>query len=117
MINTLDCNVTTTINQIGAVVRVTGEIDVYTVSDFKLALDRALQNNDVVCIDLTNCEYMDASGFSTLIGCKKYADEYSQRIVLVVNHRIERTMKRLGLDVLFEIVTSADEMPVKAGVI
>ena len=93
------------------VLGVTGEIDVFTAPEFKIAINEAIESGltDLV-VDLTQVSYMDSSGFGTLLGATKRVRPNGGSINLVgCNDAIERMMKITRLDSVFNLFRTLDE--------
>ena len=93
------------------VLGVTGEIDVFTAPEFKIAINEAIESGvtDLV-VDLTQVSYMDSSGFGTLLGATKRVRPKGGSINLVgCNDAIERMMKITRLDSVFNLFRTLDE--------
>lgn len=85
------------------VVKVTGEIDVYTAPEFKSAISKAIDAGaqDLI-IDLTNVSYMDSSGFGILLGATKRVHPKGGTINLLgCSEAITRMLKITRLDTIF----------------
>jgi anti-sigma B factor antagonist len=87
------------------VVKVTGEIDVYTAPEFKSALNKAIETGATnLIIDLTNVSYMDSSGFGILLGATKRVRPKGGTINLLgCSEAITRMLKITRLDTIFGI--------------
>lgn len=85
------------------VAKVAGEIDVYTVPEFKAAVNKAIEVGAMdLIIDLTKVDYMDSSGFGILLGAAKRVRPKGGTINLVgCSEAIERMLKITRLDTIF----------------
>jgi len=85
------------------VVKVTGEIDVYTAPEFKSAVNKAIDTGAVdLIIDLTNVSYMDSSGFGILLGATKRVRPKGGTINLLgCSEAITRMLRITRLDTIF----------------
>lgn len=93
------------------VVRVAGEVDVYTAPELNDAINEAIESGarDVV-VDLAGVDYMDSSGFGTLLGAAKRVKPKGGSISLVgCGEAIRRMLKVTRLDTTFETFPSVDE--------
>lgn len=103
----------TAINEVSQVpvVRVVGEIDVYTAPDFKSAINKVIDSGATkIVIDLTDVSYMDSSGFGTLLGATKRIRPKGGAISLIgCSEAIERMLKITRLDTIFGMYPTVDE--------
>ena len=93
------------------VVRVAGEIDIYTAPEFKSAINEAVSSGatDLV-VDLTDVSYMDSSGFGTLLGAAKRLTPKGGSVNLVgCSKAIERMLKITRLDTIFRMFSDVDD--------
>jgi anti-sigma B factor antagonist len=88
------------------VVAVTGEVDLYTASDLKAALSHAVDEGCTnLVIDLTNTNFMDSTGLSTLVSAQKRMRSRGGRLVIVnVDPSLAYTFQITGLDLVFRVV-------------
>lgn len=93
------------------IVRVAGEIDVFTAPSFKSAVSRAIESKagDLI-IDLTDVGYMDSSGFGTLLSATKRIKPVGGSVILVgCSEAIERMLNITHLDTIFAVCSNLDE--------
>ncbi|HUV06027.1 MAG TPA: STAS domain-containing protein [Armatimonadota bacterium] len=93
------------------VVKVAGEIDVYTAPEFKSAINEAISSGaaDQV-IDLADVSYMDSSGFGILLGAAKRVRPKGGSISLVgCSETIQRMLRITGLDTIFGMFANLDD--------
>lgn len=87
------------------VVKVHGEVDVYTAPKMKEEMQRCIDTGLTnVVVDLAGVAYMDSSGLGVLIGALKRAREAGgELIVSAPNARIARIMDVTGLGRIFNV--------------
>ena len=67
----------------GAVVHLSGDFDLHTCADARLAVDELLAvGMSPVYVDLSAVTFMDSSGLGTLVGLQKRANTSDLRLVL-----------------------------------
>lgn len=93
------------------VLRVVGEIDVYTAPEFKSALNKTiLTGASHLVIDLTDVSYMDSSGFGALLSATKQVRPKGGTVNLVgCSEAIERMLKITSLDTVFGMFPCLDD--------
>ena len=93
------------------VVKVTGEIDVYTAPEFKSAVTEAIETGAVsLIIDLTNVSYMDSSGFGILLGATKRLRPKGGCINLLgCSEAVTRMLSITRLDTIFGIYRNLED--------
>ncbi|MHB0912384.1 MAG: STAS domain-containing protein [Armatimonadota bacterium] len=93
------------------IVKVQGEVDVYTAPELKAVLHQAIDVGAVtLVVDLSNVEYMDSSGFGTLLGATKRLRPDGGKISLAgCNKAITRMLQLTRLDSIFDMYESVDE--------
>jgi anti-anti-sigma factor len=93
-----------------AVLRVTGEIDIATVDQFRealvLLLDRHLKD---VIIDTTGVSFMDSTGLHALVDGKRIIHEKGCNIVLVASRPVRRVLEVIFPEPLFAARVSSME--------
>lgn len=83
----------------GTEISVTGELNVHTVADVRLALGQAIDDGtgDLV-VHLGNAEIGDATGLGVIVGAHHRAQRAGRRLVLAdASMRLERLMRATGL--------------------
>ncbi|MDQ3152186.1 MAG: STAS domain-containing protein [Actinomycetota bacterium] len=87
----------------GAVVTVTGEVDLHTSSTLRAALDRALGGTaPVVVVDLSAVTFLSSSGLSALVELRRGAESRARAVRLVGDGRpVRRPLQAAGLVDLF----------------
>ncbi|MEN6372797.1 MAG: STAS domain-containing protein [Armatimonadota bacterium] len=93
------------------VIKLTGEVDVYTAPQLKQQMIGMLEAGaNQILIDLTEVEYFDSTALGVLIGGLKRMRERDGNLSLICpNPRIRRVFEITGLDKIFDIYNSADE--------
>ena len=88
-----------------AVVRVAGEIDVYTAPLLRDKLDEQLRNGSAdLVVDLTEVSFLDSTGLGVLVGRLKRVRTIGGTLRLVVSDgRVLKVFSITGLDKVFEI--------------
>lgn len=90
-----------------AVVRVTGDMDVMTVPDLRLALHELLDGTCDVVVDLSAVEFLDATGLGVLVGAHRRAGRAGVRLELRdPTRRIRRLLAVTRLDRVLRVTTS-----------
>lgn len=94
-----------------------GEVDVYTAPQLKQQMIALLeQGAKQVVVDLTNVEYLDSTALGVLIGGLKRLREAEGNLMLICpNPRIRRVFEITGLDKIFDIHNSENEVQPAAG--
>ncbi|MHB1000539.1 MAG: STAS domain-containing protein [Armatimonadota bacterium] len=93
------------------VIKATGEIDVYTVPEFKSSINKVIDSGakDLI-IDLTDIDYMDSGGFGVLLGATKRIRLKNGVILLAgCSDAIERMLKITRLDTIFGMFPNIDD--------
>ncbi len=92
------------------VVRVSGEVDLYTVPDFDGALKEAVEKGDsTVIVDLSQISYLDSSGLSSLISAYRRLSAGGGTMFVVasaVNPSVRRALEITRLDALVNVCDS-----------
>lgn len=100
------------VNAATHVVTVHGEVDLFTVPEFKDRIAGPIEAGKTrVIVDLSDVSFIDSSSLGVLIGAhKRLAAEGGDGLVVVVADRaIANTLKITGLDQVFEIVANREE--------
>lgn len=93
------------------VLRVSGEIDIYTAPLFKQSVVKLVSegNNDVV-IDLSEVTFMDSSGFGTLLGATRRLRPSGGGLHLAgANSTIQRMLRLTRLDTIMQVYDTAEQ--------
>ncbi len=107
----MNLSVTSTDDGDVAVVRVHGEIDVYTAPVLREALDKHVAAGRTrFVVDLSDVSFMDSTALGVLVGRLKIVrtQEGSLRVV-VVQERVRRVFAITGLDKVFPIHATVEE--------
>jgi anti-sigma B factor antagonist len=93
------------------VIRAAGEIDIYTVPDFKVAINEAIDGGAKrLIVDLTDVSYMDSGGFGTLLGATKRLRPQGGSICLVgCSQAVWRMLKITRLDTIFAVYPTLND--------
>ena len=88
------------------IVAVSGEVDLYTAADLRAALSHAVEEGCTsLVIDLTNTQFMDSTGLSTLVSAQKRMRSRGGKLVIVnVDPSLAYTFQITGLDLVFKVV-------------
>jgi anti-sigma B factor antagonist len=94
------------------VVAVTGEVDLFTVPEFKERIAAPIDaGKHRIVVDLSAVTFIDSSSLGVLIGAHKRLALRGGALVIVCHDRaIVNTFKITGLDEVFEIVGSRDDV-------
>ncbi len=63
-------------------VEVSGEIDLAVADELKATLDPAMQGNQLVVVDLSECDFIDSTGIAILVTAQKQLAEQGGRLAL-----------------------------------
>ncbi len=93
------------------VIKLDGEVDVYTAPQLKQQLISILEaGKQQVVVDLSGVDYFDSTALGVLIGGLKRIRERDGNLTLICpNARIRRVFEITSLDKIFEIYNSVDE--------
>ena len=94
------------------VVSVTGEIDLFTAPEFKQRISEPIDAGKArIVVDLLGVSFIDSSSLGVLIGAHKRLKLREGSLVIVCDDRaIVNTFKITGLDEVFEIVPTRDDV-------
>jgi anti-anti-sigma factor len=82
----------------GVEVTVFGELDMASVPRLRTQLDRAVERNDDVTIDLRACSFIDSTGIAALVGAAWRLKEQDRVLhIRGARDRIRRTFELAGL--------------------
>jgi anti-sigma B factor antagonist len=95
------------------VISVSGQIDLYTAPDFKMATTRAIDDGvNHLVIDLTETTFMDSTGFAVLLSARKRLDRLGGSIAIVSpDAGIKRLFDIAGLSTVFAIYDTRSDIP------
>jgi anti-sigma B factor antagonist len=99
------------------VVRVGGEIDVYTAPKLREQLiDLVAAGNYHLVVDMENVDFLDSTGLGVLVGGLKRVRAHDGSLELVCSQeRILKIFRITGLTKVFPIHSSVDEAMASAG--
>lgn len=103
----------TTINGISniPVIKVAGEIDIYTATKFKSELNGSVDSGarDLI-VDLSDVNYIDSGGFGALLGAVKRVKPEGGTVNLVgCSETIRRMLRITNLDAVFGIYENVED--------
>lgn len=86
-----------------SIIKLAGEVDVYTAPDFKDAINKVITDGaKYLVIDLAEVSYMDSSGFGALLSATKRVKPEGGTVNLVYcNEAVERMLRITRLDSIF----------------
>lgn len=92
------------------VVRVTGEVDLYTSPRMREAILKSLsRRRPNVVVDLSGVSYMDSSGIATLVEALHETRNRKGRLVLAgLNDRVREVFELARLHSVFELAASVE---------
>lgn len=84
-------------------IKLEGEIDVYTVNNLKDRLNQLLdQHMEDIRVDCSTLTYIDSTGLGSLIGIRGRMSEENKELVLInVQPNVKKLLKITGLDKIF----------------
>lgn len=96
------------------IVKLTGEIDVYTAPKLKVKLlPLTEQSGKMIQIDLANTTYLDSTGLGVFISAYKSTIENQSQLELIhVQDRVLRLFKVTGLDEIMDLKTEVTDREV-----
>jgi anti-sigma B factor antagonist len=96
------------------VVRVAGELDLHTSPQLRDHVIALIGNPPVrVALDLSDVVFMDSSSLGILVTCLKRVRERDGEMILIgVTGSPMKVLTLTGLDRVFDLVPSADALPV-----
>jgi len=94
------------------IVQVSGEVDLYNVSELKKALFSITDGrHHSIIVDMKNVNYMDSSGIGALVAGQKKMRAHNGRFALMNIHEdVLNILKLATLDRFFKIYDSEDEI-------
>jgi anti-sigma B factor antagonist len=103
---------------LAAIVHVRGDVDLLTASAFRACVHTTASsdtNHGGMIVDLSELEYIDASGLLTLEEARQLCREHSRELVLVASPpHVERILEMLELTELLPVLNSAEALSVRA---
>ncbi len=101
-----------------AIVHVRGDVDLLTAPEFRACVHTTASsaaNNGGMIVDLSELEYIDASGLLTLEEGRQLCRQQSRELVLVAPPPyVERILEMLKLTELLPVLTSAEALSARA---
>ncbi|HMB19804.1 MAG TPA: STAS domain-containing protein [Spirochaetota bacterium] len=94
------------------IVEVSGEVDLYNVSELKKALFSVTDgSNPSVIVDMRNVNYMDSSGIGALVAGQKKMKAHSGKFALMNIHEdVLNILKLATLDKFFTIYETDEDL-------
>lgn len=94
------------------VLQVSGEVDLYNVSELKKALFSITDGNFTsVVVDMKNVNYMDSSGIGALVAGQKKMKAHGGKFALInIHDDVLNILKLATLDKFFQIYESEDDL-------
>lgn len=94
------------------IVEVSGEVDLYNVSELKKALFSVTDgSNPSVIVDMRNVNYMDSSGIGALVAGQKKMKAHTGKFALMNIHEdVLNILKLATLDKFFTIYETDDDL-------
>lgn len=94
------------------IIEVSGEVDLYNVSDLKKALFSITEGNyKSVIVDMKNVNYMDSSGIGALVAGQKKMKAHNGKFGLMnIHDDVLNILKLATLDKFFTIYPSEDKL-------
>ena len=103
---------------LAAIVHVRGDVDLLTAPAFRECVHTTASsdtNHGGMIVDLSELEYIDASGFLTLEEGRQLCQQHSRELVLVApSPHVERILEMLKLTELLPVLTSVEALSVRA---
>ena len=94
------------------VLEVTGEVDVWTSPILEQALEKAMEQQSIVGIDLRNTSYLDCSGLTVIAKAWNQTRDNESDVRLIVHKdqkHFHRILEITGLDKIFEVYHSFED--------
>jgi anti-anti-sigma factor len=94
------------------IIEVSGEVDLYNVSELKKALFSITDGKHLsVIVDMSNVNYMDSSGIGALVAGQKKMKAHNGKFALMnIHDDVLNILKLATLDKFFKIYESEDEL-------
>jgi anti-anti-sigma factor len=94
------------------IIEVSGEVDLYNVSELKKALFSITDGKHLsVIVDMSNVNYMDSSGIGALVAGQKKMIAHNGKFALMnIHDDVLNILKLATLDKFFKIYESEDEL-------
>lgn len=107
----MDLEISTTREEKACIVRVAGEVDVYTSPQLKTALlDAVGESCQAIIVDLDQVGFIDSSGLGVLVGALRRSREAGGDLRIVsTRETVVKIFRITGLDRVFPIYPTLDE--------
>lgn len=107
----MDLSLTTDVDGRGAVVRVGGEVDIFTAPQLREQFAELIRAGHCdLIVDMENVDYLDSSGLGVLVGALKKVGPDAGSVRVVCSHeRIIQVFRITGLASVFPIHASVAE--------
>ncbi|HOO71153.1 MAG TPA: STAS domain-containing protein [Spirochaetota bacterium] len=94
------------------IIAVSGEVDLYNVSDLKKALFSVTDGKyPSVVVDMKNVNYMDSSGIGALVAGQKKMKAHNGKFALInIHDDVLNILKLATLDKFFKIYDTEDDL-------
>lgn len=105
-------NINTIVKQGVLIVRITGEVDMHVVDEFRETVDHALETSGVryLLLDLKGVTFIDSSGLGVILGrYKKLAARGGKMLAIGVRPQVRRLFEFSGILKLIKICASETE--------
>jgi anti-sigma B factor antagonist len=92
-----------------SVVRVCGEVDLYTSPMLDSCLSNLINSEkSLIAVDLSDCSYFDSDGIKTLVKWSRRLGEDGEFVVCGASGAVSRAFKICGLDSVIPILPSVE---------
>ena len=86
-------------------VRVTGEVDIYTATQFKEPIEKLIEaNTKDIFLDLTDLSYIDSTGIGILIELRSSMSRDLNMTLINPQKNVVKLLQLTGVDQIFSIV-------------
>ncbi|PRX99614.1 STAS domain-containing protein [Allonocardiopsis opalescens] len=98
-----------------ALVTVNGEIDLYTAPQLNRELADAISGSPHLVVDLAQVDFCDSTGMNVLLAAMKRSRERGGSFVLLAPRpAVRKILQVTGLDGVFSVYDSLDDLPAAA---
>lgn len=88
----------------GAVLAISGEVDVYSAPAFRERIFQMLASDPSLVIDLTGLSFIDSTGLGVLVAGRNRALEHGGAVAFVCTQdRVLKLLRITGLDSVFDV--------------
>jgi len=96
-------------NEEQAVVTIKGEVDIYSVDQFRKSIEKSInQKTSKIILDCTDLSYIDSTGMGVLIEMRNKTMEMGQKIVMKnPKPNIKKLLSLTGVDKIIEIIENS----------